>query len=218
MKLVTFQTKQAYDSLLKNGYLIADAKFINKAKYGVPYQYIVDNMQNIDNPYCAAYPLWAWVKYGSFLSPPKNKLLGFFPNDDKEIVKITFEKAPNQVLITDYIKYHFLLTNEYLPLSQTDKNNFDKLMKENNVSKEDLLAFVRRDKFKYFRTDKQFELINQQVQLSYKNIFDNKGNLQQGTVWCILLSEIKNVEIIKRENCSKKQPVDYRKLYIKSLK
>ena len=34
-------------------------------------------------------------------------LLGFFPEDDDDIVRITFEKDDKQVLVNDYIKYHF---------------------------------------------------------------------------------------------------------------
>ncbi len=36
MKLVTIQTKSAYDNLIKNGYLITDKKYVNELKYGVP--------------------------------------------------------------------------------------------------------------------------------------------------------------------------------------
>lgn len=218
MKLVTIQTKSAYNALIKKGYLIADSKCINKAKYGVPYGFIVDNMSNINNKYNAEYPLWAWVQYGGFLSPPKNKLLGFFPNDDDEIVRITFEKEDKYVLVTDYIKYHFLLTNEYLPKSLQDKEIFDKLMQTKKVAKEDLLAYVRRDKYKEFRQDKDFEHINKKIKSSYKDIFNVTTGLAQGTVWDISLADVKKVEIIKRQNCTKKSSIDYRKAYIKTLK
>ena len=218
MKLVTIQTKKAYDQLLKNGYLVASAEYINKPKYGVPYQYITEHMQNISNIYNAEFPLWAWVKYGGFSCPPKNKLLGFFPNDSNEIVKITFEKKVEDVLVTDYIKYHFLLTNEYLPKSKEDQQFFEKLMIEKNVSKEDLLAYIRRDKYPSFRQDKDFQFINKIIKDSYKDIFTTDGTYLQGTVWHISTDDIISVEIIKKENCTKKKSVDYRKMYINSLK
>ena len=37
-------------SLLEKGYLIADTQFINLPKYGVPYDYVVGKMKDIDNP------------------------------------------------------------------------------------------------------------------------------------------------------------------------
>ena len=218
MKLVTIQTKSAYESLIKKGYLIADIKFINKLKYGVPYQYIIDNMSKMSNAYNAEYPLWAWVKYGGFTSPPKNKLLGFFPKDEDQIVRITFEKDEKDVLVSDYIKYHFLLTNEYLPKTLKDKENFDKLMQSKNVIKEDLLAYIRRDKYSSYRQDEDFNYINEKIQASYKDIFSQDGNFKQGTVWFIDINDIKKIEFIDRNNCSKKSSVDYRKMYIKTLK
>ena len=218
MKLITIQTKKAYEDLLKNGYLIANSQYINRLKYGVPYQYIVDNMQHIENPHKAEFPLWAWVRYGGFVSPPKNKLLGFFAKDEDEIVRITFEKPDNQVLVSDYVKYHFLLTNEYLPHSFADLKKFEKQLQDANISKDDLLAYVRRDKFETYRKDKKFEEINQIIQKSHDNIFSDMGTFRQGTIWSIEKSEVKKVEIICRKDCTKKASVDYRKQYIKSLK
>ncbi len=218
MKLVTIQTKAAYDSLIKNGYLVADDNFINKAKYGMPYDYIISHMQNINNTYNAHYPLWAWAKYGKFASPPKNRLLGFFSKDDEELVRITFEKDASEMLINDYIKYHFLLTNEYLPKSIKDKKAFDQQMQSCNVSKEDLLAYVRRDKYDTYRQDKDFDVINQAIHNSYKDIFNLQTQYLQATVWHISLAEVKKVEIINKKDCVKKKSVDYRKMYINSLK
>ena len=218
MKLVTIQTKSAYESLIKNGYLVADSRFVNKLKYGVPYQYIIDHMSHIDNIYGAEFPIWAWVRYGEYIASPKNKLLGFFPNGEDEIVKITFEKPDAEVLITDYIKYHFLLTNEYLPKSLEDKNAFDNLMQDKGVTKENLLAYIRRDKYFSFRQDQDFDFINKKIKASYQDILTTNGKYLQGTVWYISANQIKKVEIIKRENCTKKKTVDYRQMYIKSLK
>jgi hypothetical protein len=218
MKLVTIQTKKAYENFLKEGFLTADSQYINKLKYGVPYQYIVDNMQHIENPHDAEFPLWAWVKYGGFVSPPKNKLLGFFAKDEDEIVRITFEKLDKDVLVSDYIKYHFLLTNEYLPGDLNDFQTVEKKIQDAGISKEDLLAYVRRDKFETYRKDKKFEEINQVIQKSYEKIFSDLGDFRQGTVWSIEKSEVKKVEIICRKDCTKKASVDYRKQYIKTLK
>lgn len=218
MKLITIQTMSAYNNLLKNGYLVTDAQFINTDKYGVPYNYIINKMQHIKNPYKAQYPLWAWVKYGKISSPRKNKLLGFFAKDEDVIVKITFTKPDNQVLITDYIKYHFLLTNEYLPLSIDDKKQFDVLMKSKNVTSQDLLAYVRRDKFAEYRKDKDFKDIISKIENSYNRIFENLGSYQQGTIWHLNKAEILKVEFIHKNNCTKKSSVDYRKKYLKALK
>ncbi len=218
MKLVTIQTKQAYDELISKGYLVANANCINKPKYGVPYQFIINHMDKINNEYSAEFPLWVWVKYGGFISPPKNKLLGFFSKDEAQVVRITFEKPDGEVLVTDYTKYHFLLTNEYLPKTKQDYIDFEKTLQDSGVTKQDLLMYVRRDKYPSFRQDKVFENINKTIHNSYQDIFSADGKYLQGTVWDIKLSEVTKVEFVDKATCTKKSPVDYRKLHIKSLK
>lgn len=218
MKLVTIQTMSAYRSLLEKGYLIADMQFINLPKYGVPYDYVVGKMKDIDNPFNAKYPLWAWVQYGKIASPPSNKLLGFFKKNDEQVVRITFEKPENQVLISDYVKYHFMLTNEYLPENIEDYQSFQKILLEKGVSKEDLLAFVRRDKYDKFRNDEDFQFVNEKIKNSYERIFSSLGDFKQGTVWNIDKEEILKVEFIDRDRCVRKKIVDYRKMHIKALK
>ena len=218
MKLVTIQTKSAYDKLMSQGYLTCDTIFVNIPKYGVPYGYIVDHMIDIPNKYNADYPLWAWVQYGKRISPPSNRLLGFFPKDEDEIVRITFHKPDAEVLVSDYIKYHFMLTNEYLPIDIQDKLRFDKVLIDKSISKEDLLAYIRRDKYPTYRQDADFNTVNQEIHDSYSRMFVDMGDYKQGTVWYIDLSDIEKVEFIHRENSTKKKSVDYRELYIKSLK
>ena len=218
MKLITIQTKSAYLNLIERGYLVTDERYVNELKYGVPYAFITSNMQHICNPYNARFPVWAWVKYGKHLTPPKNKLLGFFANDEEEIVRITFNKPDSEVLVSDYVKYHFMLTNEYLPKNFEDKLMFDKFLSESGVSKEDLLAYIRRDKYKSFRTDAKFNEVNDKIKNSYNQIFENIGEYSQGTVWNIDKKDILKIEIINKKDCTKKKSVDYRKLYIKSLK
>lgn len=52
MKLVTFQSMDAYESLIKNGYLETDKNYINKEKVGYAYSWIVDKMnEKIKNNY-----------------------------------------------------------------------------------------------------------------------------------------------------------------------
>ena len=75
MKLITFQTKQAWQVLQKNGILTANVANIDLQKYGMPYDWIVRQMQKrkIRPKNGEQYPLWAWAKCGSSISPKKKK-------------------------------------------------------------------------------------------------------------------------------------------------
>lgn len=218
MELVTFQTLDAYESLITNGCLIADEKFINLKKYGAAYNWITHKMldRNILNP--NQYPLWAWYKCGKYKCPTKNTMLGYFGAEQEKLVKIVFEKDDNEVLLTDYKLYHFLLTNSYLPSSLADLNNFNKLKELKQVSDEDLLAYIRRDKFASYRTDKDFNEINEIVHKSYDKVLNLTFDHIQACVWDIKLSEVKSVQFINKSDCKRHKKVDYRQEYINSLK
>ena len=218
MKLNTFQTLKAYNKLQKDGYLIVEPKYVNIKKYGVPYNWIVNKMKNINNPYNASYPIWSWYSYGKIAHPRKNTLLPFFDEDDV-IVKITFTKDNKDVLLTDFIKYSFMLTNQYLPKSKEDYLNFNRLMQKYNISNEDLLKYVRQDKYDSYRNDDGFQQINNIISKSYDDILNVESNIIQGTVWDIKKEDILSVEFINREDCNKrKNVIDYRKNYINKLK
>ena len=218
MKLTTFQTLKAYNQLISKGYLVVDSNYVNTKKYGVPYNWIVEKMNNINNPYNATYPLWSWYQYGGISHPRKNTLLPFF-DEDNVIVKITFQKDDKDVLLTDFVKYCFMLTNEYLPSDKKDFDNFNKLMIDYKVSKEDLLQYIRRDKYNSYRNDDNFTYINSMINKSYDRILNIESNIIQATIWDIKKEDIINIEFIKKEECNKrKHTIDYRKKYISKLK
>lgn len=218
MELVTFQTLDAYESLITSGCLIADEKFINLKKYGAAYNWITNKMLERNILSSNKYPLWAWYKCGKYKCPTKNTMLGYFGAEQEKLVKIVFEKDDNEVLLTDYKLYHFLLTNSYLPSSLTDLNNFNKMKELKQVSDEDLLAYIRRDKFASYRTDKDFNEINEIVHKSYDKVLKLTFDHIQACVWDIKLSEVKSVQFINKSDCKRHKKVDYRQEYINSLK
>ena len=105
------------------GYLEVDTEYIDTKKYGRTYEWIIGKMnENIPNRYNTQFPLWCWVKFKHGICPPKHKGT---PVKGIE-VKITFEKQKEDVFITDYRRYSFLLNNRYIPESRSDKEQFEK--------------------------------------------------------------------------------------------
>lgn len=86
------------------------------------------------------YPIWCLVKCYDGICPPtvKGKRVEGFD------VKITFNKKKEDIFITDYRRYSFLLKNMYIPDGIEDKEKFDNKLKESNISLEDLKAYVRK--------------------------------------------------------------------------
>lgn len=193
MKLITFQSFKALDFLIKNKYLICDEKYINLKKVGSTYNWLTEKMnksiKNYDN---VKYPIWAWVKCYNGICPPKKKgepVPGFD-------VKITFNKKAEEVFITDFRRYSFLLNNMYIPDSIEQRDKFKLLLDKYNITEEDLKAYVRFDKYNSHRTDKEFLQVCEEIRKSFDKCITNDSDILQGCVWKINLQDVESIEIL----------------------
>lgn len=194
IKLVSFQSIDALKELLENGYLECNEKKIDSKKYGYVYNWIIEKMNiKTDNKYKTKYPLWCWVKCYNGICPPKRK----GEKTEKQYVKITFYKNEKDVFITDYRRYSFLLSNQFIPNSLKEKELFDKELKKHSISNEDLKAYVRKDKYSKCRTDKVFINTCDKIRESFDRCITKDSDVLQGCIWRIDLNEIEKIEILK---------------------
>ena len=224
MKLVTFQTIDAVKDLFKKGYLETDETKIDVKKLGTTYLWILEKMnEKVANPDNTKYPLWCWVKCYNSICPAKRrgkKVEGFD-------VKITFNKNEKDVFITDFRRYSFLLNNIYIPNTLKEKLEFDKLLDKYNITIDDLKAYVRTDKYKNHRTDKDYLDVCSKIRNTYDRCITKNSDVLQGSVWRIYLSEIEKIEILPDDgytygslNYIRKngKRIDWQKDYYKRLK
>ena len=197
MRLVTFQSFEALKDLVNKGYLECNEKFINMKKAGHIYQWVLEKMnKQIENKYNTKYPIWCWVKCYNNICPQKHKgepVKGFD-------VKLTFKKDKKDVFITDFRRYSFLLNNVYIPNNIRDKEKFDKLLEEKNITLEELKAYVRPDKYEIHREDKEFLNICKKIRDSFDKCITLDSDILQGCVWRISLSEVEKIEILNDDN------------------
>jgi len=196
MKLVTFQSFEALKFLINNKILICDEKYINKKKAGPTYSWVLEKMnEKIDNKNNYKYPIWCWVKCYNAICPPRHKgkpVEGFD-------VKITFRKDKRDVFITDFRRYSFLLSNNYIPKDKVDKEKFDNLLKEKNITLEELKAYVRPDKYESHREDKDYLDICNKIRESFNRCITEESDILQGCVWNISLDEIEKIEVLHKD-------------------
>lgn len=193
MKLVTFQSMEALKDLANKGYLECDESKINIEKAGTTYSWVLEKMNNrINNPEKTKYPIWCWVKYYNNICPPRHKGEPVEAFD----VKITFNKNKEDVFITDFRRYSFLLNNIYIPNSIKDKEEFDKKLKKYNITLEELKAYVRKDKYNVHRTDKEYLQICEEIKNSFERCITEDSDILQGCVWRININEIEKIEIL----------------------
>lgn len=196
MKLITFQSMDALKDLLKKGYLECDNKKIDIEKAGPTYKWVVEKMnEKIDNPYNVSFPIWCWVKCYNGICPPKKKGKSIEGFD----VKITFNKKEKDIFITDFRRYSFLLNNMYIPNSLKEKENFDRMLEKYNITKEELKAYVRPDKYEKHRTDKEYIDVCNKIKSTFDRCITKDSNVLQGCVWRINLEDIEKIEILKND-------------------
>lgn len=193
MKLVTFQTMDALKELINKGYLECNQKFINLEKAAPTYKWVIEEMnRQIENPTHTKYPLWCWVKFKNGICPPKHKgkkVEGFD-------IKITFHKEEKYVFITDFRRFSFLLNNRYIPDTKKDQKYFEKMLQRYQITEEELKAYVRKDKYKECRNDKDFLEVCDYIKKSFSKCITKESDCLQGCVWKIDLSEVENIEIL----------------------
>lgn len=190
MKLVSFQTREAVSLLQKTGILTADIKCIDLKKYGMPYNWIVHEMnkQKIYPQNNEKYPIWAWSKCGSTIAPRKRK--NYF-KEKQDVVKVTFEKTDNEVLLSDYMAYSFILSGHIVPKTRAEYQYFIQKTKENGISLERLKEFVRNEK-----SDEKVTKLFSKIEKTWSRIFNLKSTVHQACIWNIKLSEVINIEVL----------------------
>ena len=84
----------------------------------------------------------------------------------------------------------------YIPNTYYDKTIFDKKLKDNNITIDDLKEFVRHDKYGKHRTDKNFLNICREIRKSFNRCITQESDILQGCVWRININEIEKIEIL----------------------
>ena len=197
MRLVTFQTKEALKDLINNGYLECNDELVDVVKAGPTYDWVIKKMnEKVKNNSNSKYPLWCWVKCYNGICPPKHK----GESVDTFQVKITFNKKEKDVFIMDFRRYSFLLSNTYIPKNMKEKKDFDEMLKEKNITAEELKAYVRKDKYKTHRTDKEFLDVCKKINESFDRCITKDSDVLQGCIWKISLDEVEKIEILNDKN------------------
>ena len=199
MKLVTFQSMEALKTLVNTGVLETDEKKIDLEKYGFSYQWITKQMERrVLEKGNVQFPLWCWVKFKKGICPPKHRGSAVSGFD----VKITFHKPEDEVFITDYRRYSFILNNIYIPKSIADQENFQKELDSHGVTSEDLRVVARPDKYGTCRNDTAFLAACQKIGDSFERCITKDSDTLQGCVWRIYLSEVESIELLHDSNYS----------------
>jgi hypothetical protein len=134
MILWTIQTIEAWEILQRTGTLRCDPNFSEK-DFLDSYKWIAEQMHKrlqLDAPE-GAFPLWAWYQWdGERRRRPDMRARGHLPPGEKGC-RIEFEIDDNQVLLSDFDLWHFVLNYWYLAASMTEDEAFDARLAEKGL-------------------------------------------------------------------------------------
>ncbi len=124
MRLWTIQTEAAWSELDKRGSL--RCRRIDADRDMLPaYDWMASQMKLRIGGGIASLPLWAWLQYdGEDRKRPDLRSSGHLPRGTRGY-RVEIEMGDDEVLLSDYELWHYVLNYWYLGCSEFDANKFD---------------------------------------------------------------------------------------------
>lgn len=183
MKLITFQPESILRELAVHEHWECDPKYIDVPRYGHVYDWVAAHMEkNLGKPAGIQYPIWCWVKFKSGICPPRHK----GKSSSLPILKITFNKRAEDVFVTDYRRYSFLLNYRYIPESLEDRRRFDEKLASMGLASDAPYVLYQK-----------FPEICGEIENSFQRCITSDSDVLQGCVWRVSLSDIERIEFLR---------------------
>ena len=192
MRVWSIQPQDVWESLYENGIWRAQESFVYK-EWRFAYQWMMQHLgQRISpSPVENIVPIWVWRLWrGSKQPRPDLRFAGHLPKGTAG-VRMELEMPEDQLLLSDFDLWHYVLNYFYLPSSQRDAQKFD--------------ARIKKAGLDYYRTkplpDANFHA---EIERSWERVFDidrpksayarkREDKIIQGVTWELKLSDVQAV-------------------------
>ncbi|MCP4545361.1 MAG: DUF3841 domain-containing protein [bacterium] len=126
MRLWTIQTPTAVTQLERTGALRSSRQHIDE-DYLRPYRWMREQMRSrISRGPSRAWPIWAWQQWeGQARAMPDLRAAGHLPSGTVG-VRLELEVEPDNVLLSDFELWHYVLNYWYLPTSISEGTRFER--------------------------------------------------------------------------------------------
>ena len=187
MRLWTIQPIEVWEELNKKGYFICNpikANYISDKEWNFKeaYDWLVGQMEYRigRRPNGVSYPIWAWHTRDWKHKKPDLRNIGLGNKGEKSVC-IEVEGPDNQVVLTDFDVWHFVLNKWYFDDSYSEEE-WEKLH-----AKYDRLDRDVREKVKIQSWQKVFDVS------PFQNEWCQRGRYIQATFWVLYLKDVKDV-------------------------
>ena len=187
MRLWTIQPIEVWEELNKKGYFICNpikADYISDKEWNFKeaYDWLVGQMEYRigRRPNGVSYPIWAWHTRDWKHKKPDLRNIGLGNKGEKSVC-IEVEVPDNQVVLTDFDVWHFVLNKWYFDDSYSEEE-WEKLH-----AKYDRLDSDGKEKVKIQSWQKVFDVS------PFQNEWCQRGRYIQATFWVLYLKDVKDV-------------------------
>lgn len=189
MILWTIQPLSVWQELNKKGYFICNpkkAENLNESEYYSfkdAYDWLNTQMELRvgKRPNGVQYPVWAWYRRDWKHKKPDLREAAYGKRGEKAVC-LEIEIPDNQVLLSDYDYWHFVLNNWFLDNS-TSEEEYDKMH-----DWFDSLPIEKKEKIKLESWNRIFDIT------PIENDWFSVGRYVQATFWCLKLSQVRKVQ------------------------
>jgi hypothetical protein len=122
MIVYSIQPKEIYDSIMETGEFITDINKSDNLDFRRSYLWMAEKMnEKIANPRHVEFPIWAWYRWARKEKRPNlNYNLFGYTGNTKEHCLLTLEIPDEDVVLSDYEAWHYVLNNTYFDNSKSE--------------------------------------------------------------------------------------------------
>lgn len=134
MKLWTIQSIDFYKSLCSEKVIYSSETCI-PPDFKQAYDWMNTQMDYRigKRPFKNSYPVWAWFQYESCKTKRPDLRNTSLLQKGTHGVRIEIEKSNEEVLLSDFILWHYVLNFWYISGNKKEENEFEKILKKNNI-------------------------------------------------------------------------------------
>lgn len=160
MKFWTIQTVEAWNQAVSKGYLVGHREYIFE-DFLDGYLWMMSEMKKRLPHYSGEFPIWLWTK------KPDLRLGGKL-NRGQHGVLLEVELNHDDVLISDFMAWHIVLSNGFLALTEEEDNEFNKgtlsMTKEQSWSR--IFDYQEIKRFEYWVGEEKLQAVTGKIEIS----------------------------------------------------
>ncbi len=128
MRVWTIQPVELYRKLESKGVLLADGRRYHRY-FRAAYQWMTAQMRHRLPPSRARFPWWAWCRYEKHRAKPDLRAGGYL-RKGQQGARIELELANEEVLLSDFNDWHYVLNEWYLSDNEAEDEHFEQELEE----------------------------------------------------------------------------------------